>query len=344
MTNTAPADKAMQVRAEAADWDVRLRNPGCSDADRAAFRAWCAADPAHEAAFEALQASVNALRAAAHRPELRALRDSARSRRSEMVRRFGAAAAVAFVAGLIALPTLLDPAGTPAPAAPQMAEAEAPLQYATGIGQRSGITLDDGSVVTLNTDSAMDVAYGPDLRQITLVRGQALFEVAKDTSRPFVVIAGGQKVVALGTTFDVRLNGDEVEVVLVEGRVEVAGAGIRSDKPRQLQVQMEVGERLVVAATDAAPVVTRIDTEKATLWREGFVTFDETPLTEAIREMNRYSTTRIVADDPAIAELRVNGMFRSGQQGRFAEALEEYFPIEARREGNVIVLKMSQPG
>lgn len=344
MTKTDTTHEASQVHAAAADWDVRLRNPGCTDDDRAAFKAWCAEDPEHVAAFQALQASVNALRAAAHRPELRALRDSALSQRGAMMRRAGAAAAVLFVTGVIALPTLLDNSGAPAPAGLQMAEADTTLHYATGIGQRSGITLDDGSVVTLNTDSAMDVAYGADQRQITLVRGQALFEVAKEADRPFVVVAGGQKVVALGTTFDVRLNGDEVEVTLVEGRIEVAGAEVRRDRPRQPQVLLEVGERLVVTAADAAPVVTRIDTDKATLWREGYITFDDTPLTDAIREMNRYSNTRIVAEDPAISELRVNGMFRSGQQGRFTEALEEYFPIEARREGNVIVLKMSQPG
>lgn len=343
MTNMAAPDKALVARA--AEWDARLRSPHCTDEERAAFRAWCAEDPNHLATFETLQAAVGALRAAEYRPELRALRDAARSHRGEMGRRIGAAAAVLFVAGLIALPTLSDRLNREhGPPELEVAEAGTSLKYATAVGQRSGITLEDGSVITLNTDSAVDVAYDEARRQITLLRGQALFEVAKDPERPFVVTAGDQQVIALGTTFDVRLNGDEVEVTLVEGSVEVAGAQAGSIKAPPQPVRLAVGERLVLAAVDAPPQVTRIDTEKATLWRDGYVTFDDTLLTDAIQEMNRYSTTRIVADDPALAELKVNGMFRSGHQTRFTEALEEYFPIEARREGNVIVLKMSHPG
>lgn len=338
MRDTDYPDSDTPIREAAAFWDARLRNPDCTDVERAYFRAWCAEDERHRAAYDALQSAVESLRAARHQPEIRALRDAALAPRPQRIWRaagIAAALAVTALAAPLAWMALQDRG-----AAGQ--DAQAPLYYATTVGQQSGITLEDGSVITLNTDSRVRVTYDAAQRHVVLLRGQALFEVAKEPNRPFVVDAGGKRVVALGTTFDVRLNGREVEVTLVEGRVEIAeqaGAG-RKDTPPP--VRLEMGQRLVSAAQEDA-TVTEIDTGKATSWRDGFVTFEETPLIDAIAEMNRYSTVRIVAADSALMQLKVNGVFRSGQQARFAEALEEYFPVEARRDGNLIVLKMSQP-
>lgn len=338
MRDTDFPDPETPIQEAAAFWDARLRSPDCTDAERAYFRAWCAEDARHRAAYDALQAALDALQAARHKPEIRALRDAAlapRPRKGWRVAGIAAALAIAAVAAPAAWMTLQDRGGAEQPA-------NAPVYYATTVGQQSGITLEDGSVITLNTDSRVRVTYDASQRHIVLLRGQALFEVAKEPHRPFVVDAGGKRVVALGTTFDVRLNGKDVEVTLVEGRVEIAeqaGAGRRDTPP---PVQLEMGQRLV-SGTQEEPTVTKIDTGKATSWRDGFVTFEETPLIDAIAEMNRYSTVRIVAADSALMQLKVNGVFRSGQQARFAEALEEYFPVEARRDGNLIVLKMSQP-
>lgn len=331
-------DHETPIRGAAAFWDARLRNPDCTDAERGYFQAWCEEDERHRAAYDELQAAVDVLRSAAHRPELRAMRDAALASRKDRTRRLTAiAASLALVA--LASPVAWNLARSGG--ADEQA-AGAPLYYATTIGQQSGITLEDGSVVTLNTDSRVRVTYDETQRHIALLRGQALFEVAKEPDRPFVVEAGGKRVVALGTTFDVRLNGKDVEVTLVEGRVEIARNIVTNNKAAPAPVRLEMGERLVSGA-DEELKVTRIDTAKATSWREGFVSFEETPLTDAIAEMNRYSTVRIVAADAELGQFTVNGMFRSGQQARFAEALEEYFPIEARRDGNLIVLKMSHP-
>lgn len=326
------------IQEAAAFWDARLRNPDCSDAERAYFHVWCAEDERHRLAYDELQATLEALRAASLRPEIRALRDAALVPRKDRTRRIAAiAASLALVALTVPLAGNLVRDG----AAGEQVDG-APLYYATTIGQQSGITLEDGSVITLNTDSRVRVTYDDTQRHIALLRGQALFEVAKEPDRPFVVDAGGKRVVALGTTFDVRLNGTDVEVTLVEGRVEIGGSIVASKKPQPPPVRLEMGERLVSRADEELRVM-QIDTGKATSWREGFVSFEETPLADAIAEMNRYSTVRIVAVDAELGQLRVNGMFRSGQQARFAEALEDYFPIEARRDGNLIVLKMSHP-
>lgn len=341
MTN-AGTEKRMRVHTAAANWDARLRTPDCSDAERAAFEDWCAQDPCHQQAFELLQSSVTALLSAAHSPEVRALRDAALNERPAVRPRWvSVAACLAMFAlfvpfGMNFLSTYSDTPG-------QQNEADTPTYYATTIGQRSGITLDDGSVITLNTDSRVTVDYSADQRLITLLKGQALFEVAKDPDRPFIVTAGDQRVVALGTTFDVRLNAAAVEVILVEGRVEIEDVATAGKKTPTPLVQLASGERLIASAVQAQPEVTKIDAGKATSWRDGLVTFEDTPLSEAIAEMNRYSTVQIVPQSEDISNLRITGLFRAGQQARFAEALQVYFPITIQRDGNMIVLKMSQP-
>lgn len=337
MTDTGSKDR-MTAQTAAAEWDARLRNPDCGDAERAAFRNWYAQDARNRQAYDLLQESVGALQAAAGAPELRALRDDAlNQRRRQPHRKYALVACLAVFAVMVPLAAGML-SGSPAP------EPDAPAYYATTIGQRSGITLEDGSVITLNTDSRVHVAYTEEARLITLLKGQALFEVAKDAERPFSVTAGDQKVVALGTTFDVRLKDKDVEVILVEGRVEIEEvAPPRRNKAPAPPVQLASGERLIASAQETAPTVTQIDTSKATSWRDGYVTFEDTPLPEAIAEMNRYSTVRIVSEGEEMAELRITGLFRAGQQARFTEALQVYFPIDVAREGNVIVLKMSQP-
>lgn len=330
----------MTVHTAAADWDARLRNPDCSDAERASFRAWCEADPSHRQAYDLLQDAVSTLLSAAHYPEMRALRDAALNEgQTRDKRRYALVACLALFALMLPVAASLL---MPGQARPGQIETEGPTYYATTVGQRSGITLEDGSVITLNTDSRVHVDYSGEQRLITLLKGQALFEVAKDPDRPFIVTAGSQRVLALGTTFDVRLNETAVEVILVEGKVEIEELPAAPGKQPTPLVQLASGERLVASPAARQPEVTRIDTNKATSWREGYVTFEDTPLPEAIAEMNRYSTVRIVPEGDGISTLHITGLFRAGQQARFTEALQVYFPIEAKRDGNVIVLKMSQ--
>lgn len=339
MTKSA-FDHTATIETEAARWDARLRNPDCSDDERARFRAWCSEDPHHQEAFNRLQEAVMALRSAVHHPEMRALRDAALSERRDLRRGRFALLAACLVMTAISLPFAL----------PRFAEifsvnaaAGSPVYYSTAVGQRTGITLDDGSVITLNTDSQVYVDYSGQDRLITLLKGQAIFEVAKDPERPFMVTAGDRRVVALGTTFDVRLNQAAVEVILVEGKVAIEKVVSASQSAPSPLVQLTSGERLVATPKKKMPVVTQIDANKATSWREGFVTFEDTPLAEALIEMNRYSAVQITSEQSSLNELRITGVFRAGQQARFAEALQTYFPISATRTGNVIVLKMSQP-
>ena len=323
----------------AAHWDARLRSPDCTEAEHAAFAEWRDADPANRAAFERLQSILDQLREARHRPELRSIRDfalgQAQPRRSWVLGR--AAAIVALTCG-IGLAGYGIERLTSGITFFSNGETAGPQTFATAVGERSTVPLDDGSTVSLNTQSRITVEFDEFHRRVTLLAGQALFEVAKDPRRPFVVYAGNQRITATGTAFDVRLDADQVRVTLVEGRVAVdattqnlkPSARSASSARASARTELEPGEQLVVSAGAVEPEVRHANVEHVTSWREGRVVFEDAPLSEAVAEINRYSTTQVLLTDAAMGNLRVNGLFRTGQVSSFVNALQEYFPIEAR--------------
>ncbi len=287
------------------------------------------------------------LRQVGDRPEIRSLREAALDATSVSTRRGWwrvQAAAVALAAAVVLLIVLrpLNPGVTPqAPSGPS---------YATAVGERSTVTLGDGTVAVLNTNTRLEAAFSAQARVVKLLRGQALFEVATDPARPFTVIAGEQRITAVGTVFDVRFAGDAVAVVLVEGVVDVVpgepgAARLEDPAPEPRPVRLRAGQRLVTTAVAGpqAPLVEAADVELATMWRQGRVFFDDVPLSAAVAEMNRYSMSTIVVTDPSLDRHRVNGMFRTGQQTSFVEALAAYFPITVDREADGrIALRESQ--
>jgi transmembrane sensor len=203
--------------------------------------------------------------------------------------------------------------------------------YSTRTGQRSTFVLDDGSSIDLNARSRIEVRFSNTRRDVTLVEGQALFNVAREPRRPFIVHAGNQQVLAVGTRFDVRLDTTSVQVTLLEGRVRV--------EERGHEVELTPGKQLVTRLNTATPqlattnVIRDIDVAKVTGWREGRIYFDDLTLAEAVREMNRHSTVHIRIESPDLAELRINGMFKAGEQELFVSALQDYFQIAAQRRG-----------
>jgi transmembrane sensor len=160
--------------------------------------------------------------------------------------------------------------------------------------------------------------------------------VAKNPRRPFVVFAGDRRIVALGTAFDVRLEQGRVEVTLVEGRVAVdvaTGAAPAGLAPAATRTELEPGERLV--AERGRPVsVKAANTERITAWRGGKLVFQDDALADVVAEISRYSRTRIIIEDARIAQLRVSGVFRTGQADNFAQAITEFFPLAVEERAN----------
>jgi transmembrane sensor len=223
----------------------------------------------------------------------------------------GIAAAVLLGAVLI-LPRSGDVPVVPAAVAPDV--------YATAVGEQRTVALTDGSQVRLNTASRIEVVYSESVRQVTLSEGQALFEVARGP-RPFVVAAGGSETKALGTLFEVSLPPEGVRVTLVEGLVQVA-AGEAG------QVLLSPGEQLSVRGGDVS--VARVDARQVTAWQGGMIPFTDVTLADAAAEMNRYSEIKLRIDQ-RLAEERLSGSFRAGDQEGFAAAMEVFLPVRVER-------------
>ncbi|MGH8209876.1 MAG: FecR family protein [Steroidobacteraceae bacterium] len=198
----------------------------------------------------------------------------------------------------------------------------------TGIGERSILVLADGSKVTLNTASAVRVDYRGHERRVTLVQGEAFFDVAKNRMRPFVVSAGSRDVIAVGTAFDVRLHDRQIKVTLVEGKVRIDRVVDRAEVGTPLAqpvsaVVLEAGSALV-AQEGGTDHVERLDAARATSWLTGKLVFDGERLIDVVAEMNRYSHERLEIADPALNARKVSGVFDATGGSTFAKALEAY--------------------
>lgn len=321
----------------AAAWDARLRGATTCE-DHRNFEIWLNDDPAHQRAHDRLQAALRALRSHADLPELSAMRDEARqnvmhNRQRRIVSYLSVATAVA---ATILLFFVMPPTGL---GSGVLADRSNTRIYATAPGAHSKVTLDDGSVVTLDAATRLAVQIGPTRRDVALLGGRALFKVAKDRRRPFVVTAAGRSITALGTVFDVRLNPRELRVTLAEGSVAVraqAGGGQQLLRPRQ---------QLIAVNGAAAPTLRTVDLDNALAWADRQLFFDDEPLASAIDEMNRHADARMFVA-PDVADLRINGMFRISNQAGFVAALEATLPVDVRRDaqGRLVVTRRPAKG
>ena len=231
---------------------------------------------------------------------------------------------------------------------------EDPNLYATATGEQSSIPLPDGSLVTLNTRSTMRVRYSDEYRDVHLGDGEALFDVAKDTGRPFRVITEQAIIEAVGTQFSVRKGIDEVTVTVVEGLVEVSrkagGAKAemlvdgepyaeRSSQP----VRLKVGQQAQVKSGFANPVVVDVSVEKATAWRQHRLVFEALPLKHVIEEFNRYNDPPTAIEDKELESLPISGVFRSIDRDSFLQFLAQMQLAESstRADGTIVLRGMS---
>jgi transmembrane sensor len=208
--------------------------------------------------------------------------------------------------------------------------------YRTQIGALTTVPLPDGSKVTLNTDSQIHVELNPTMRRIKLDQGEAFFEVSKDGARPFVVEVADKRVTAVGTQFSVRRDNDDIRVLVTEGRVWIERRGIAS---KAAQTQLTAGSE--ARTSQAAVLVDQpapAQVEQLLSWRTGYLTFHDTALADAVADFNRYSSRKIVIEDPAIAGIRIGGNFRSGDADAFLWLLQSGFPINVEQRSDRIVL------
>ncbi|MBL8271989.1 FecR family protein [Steroidobacter sp.] len=213
--------------------------------------------------------------------------------------------------------------------------------YETPVGGLASVPIADGSRVLLNTDSQIEVAITATERRIELKHGEAFFDVAKDPNRPFIVAAGGRRIIAVGTAFAVRRDGEDVQVVVTEGVVRVESAKrLRSAEKHDAAASVLTPGSIARFNEDAVLAQTNqlLDAEERIAWRSGTVVFRDVTLAEAVAEFNRYNTRKIVIKDPAATEYTVGGSFSTVKVEAFLRLLERAYPIRVHFEEDVIVL------
>jgi len=210
--------------------------------------------------------------------------------------------------------------------------------YSTPVGGIVLVPMSDGSRVTLNTDSKIRLDLTETQRLVELQQGEAFFEVAKDPSRPFVVAAGPKRVVAVGTKFSVRRDGDEVQVFVTEGRVRVEDTEPVANAHDSLQT-LAAGS---LARGDGGALLVQHEAlpeiERQLSWRAGYLLFRDTPLSEAVAEFNRYNPQQIVIGDPGVGAIRISGKFRPTQYEAFLRLMQKGFAVRTHRAGDAIVI------
>jgi transmembrane sensor len=217
--------------------------------------------------------------------------------------------------------------------------------YSTPIGGIASVPMTDGSRITLNTDSEVRVHMTPAERGIELTQGEAFFEVAKDPTRPFVVHVGSRRVIAVGTKFSVRRYGDDVEVVVTEGKVRLASAQSSKNSLLAHTSAVDSIELLtpgtIARASDSGVLIQHEalpEADERLGWRSGVLMLRNRTLADAIAEFNRYNVRKVVIADPNIAALKVEGNFRVTNVEGFVRLLESGFPVRVRQESDHIVL------
>jgi transmembrane sensor len=199
--------------------------------------------------------------------------------------------------------------------------------YRTPVGGSSSLRMLDGSNLTLNTNSQVQIKVSDKERRIDLERGEVFIQVAKDPVRPFVVRAGDKQIIAIGTQFSVRRDGDDVGVVVTEGAVRVEDAS--SAKALQAGSVARVTQAGILVQHRSVP-----EAEEALSWRSGVLNFRDTTLEQAVREFNRYNVRQLEVEDPEIGHLKIEGNFRSTNVEGFARLLEDIYPVTVESRGD----------
>ena len=330
---------------------LHLWSDQLSEAEAAAIRNRVRNDPEYRDKFEDLLELVASMEGLADESEIREMvlefRRLVRERRSRRRSALGIAAGVVVAIGAVL-----------AYVAPWSAPDDSHLEkYFTRIGEQQTIELDDGSVVTLNTGGQVVVDFSGQARRVLLERGEAYFEVAKDSRRPFTVDLGVRSVTAVGTAFNIRKHPEHYQVAVIEGAVSLHElADAPSAPPPPISAD---GEAVVIPARSrhlleegwvAEFYVSRNEIrafrpetmERYEGWRSGMLSFYREPLYQVVQELNRYSRRKILIEDSAVMDLTVYTALSVHEIDSALDGLEKLLPIEIRRHYDRIVITGSE--
>jgi transmembrane sensor len=304
---------------EAVAWIVRLTSGDASATDRADFELWRSASPIHDAAFGEAQKLWSGLGEVFPKPIVAAGAASAPRHPAAMPQRRFRLKAIAALAASFALLVGIG--------AKYMTSWR--HDYATAPGQREVVTLADGSRVQLSSDSAIDIRYGPDVRRIRLVRGEAYFDVVHNARRPFVVDAADDAVNDIGTAFSVRLDRDAVVVVVERGAVEVTGSAAPVRLQPNQRVRYGKGRNAYAEPANIAEDLA---------WTSGHLVLEDRSLREVVEELNRYVSGSVLLLGGETANRRINAVIDLDHIDTWIDALQDSQGVTVVRLPGFVVL------
>ena len=319
-----PRETAIEIDAAAAQWAARIDRAALSADDDLAFQTWLTGDVRRPGAYARVRAvalhteRAKALGSQFDAADFRSSPATGWSRRRAVMAGGGlaASAVAATVGGLVFLGST--------------------HRIETRKGEIKVVPLADGSVVTVNTASSLSVGFSSHRRDVTLLQGEALFDVAKDSSRPFVVRAGATLVQAVGTSFTVRrLVNQPVQVLVREGVVEVTQTGRQTPTP----VRAALNTAVTAPLNNADPVTTVMaepEVDRQLAWREGRLSFEGQTLSQAAAEFARYSDTKIIIDDPFLGREEIAGLFQANDPVGFSKAIAPVLNAHAELGDRVV--------
>ncbi|TQM03695.1 FecR family protein [Pseudoxanthomonas sp. 3HH-4] len=313
-----------EIDAKAAEWVAREDAGPLSAEERQALQAWLSADSRHLGGYARMQAIMlhceRVYRGEAHVSSSVAARPLSFWQRAHRWRVPAMAASVA-LAAVLSLYFFDQRSG----------------MHNTRIGEISRVALNDGSVITMNTDSRVRVSFDDGRRNIELLRGEAMFDVAKDKQRPFVVSAGETRVVAVGTSFKVRRTQAALNVLVSEGIVRV-------EEGAAPPIQLRAGDKALVPRRAEALVqkVDESEVNRELAWRDGMIAFSGETMDEVAQEFARYSAIRIRIADTEAAELRVVGLFSATDPIGFSRAAAQSMNLDVTQGDGEIVIRTKE--
>lgn len=313
------------LAAEIAACFACLHDPASDPAERARWQAWLAGDPARATGYLTLSMFWDAVPEAVPFTTARPAPAAAVIAPPSWQRPAPSRRPAWQIGALAASLLLIAATGVWQRIGPAPVETVA---YATERGQQTKLSLADGSTVLLDADSQLLVQFERGQRTVQLLQGQALFDVAHDPSRPFVVRARDGEVRAVGTEFDVLVSDTGVDVTLIQGAVIVAPPARAGARDTQRRVaRLAPGQQ--VSYHEDLGAIRNIDPAIATAWRDGRPTYLDQPLGKVAADLSRYLRRQIVLSDPELAELRYTGTVSVKDLPSWARALEQAYPVRA---------------
>ena len=298
----------------AIEWLVSLNSGRATAEDRAAFAAWRRTSDEHELAAREAETIWHGLGIAG---------DQVRhaERKTKLTRRALLGAGMTLAGGVA-----LERSGAIGP--------HLLADHVTGIGEQRSISLADGSSVFLSADTALSVDFSPEERRLRLFRGEAIFTVARDAARPFVVGTRDGRTRAIGTIFDIDIRPIEVVVTVLEGKVDIA-----TEAEPLGTVIAEADQRVRYRAAGRPTAPETVDSDIETAWRRGKLIFNRRPLGDVVAELERHRSGRIVIASDGLRTLEMTGVFDLAEPEAVLRTIEATLPVRITRLPLVTIIR-----